>query len=433
MHRRGSFEAHKFDLLTEADSSAHSLGDHEYWMLPPPRLRTERTCVDFATHVLSASTYVGTPTAAKQEKLGGGDSVLPSSGPYSTIVGAGTRLRAKVRLQVVWYWTDRRLENWARGTLPKKLWGPSLKLGATAETPVYDTVPWKETQRQFILANSAAGRLQRVREYEGVVELDDDGAIDLVFSTDCHWSSLDESARGKLRKQEAYQLCQIHDESLLELADAPSSAAVQRASVVEGAECVKAAAASKGWVIYSLVEDSTALTSPKSTRKRRLSLSRRGSSASSADLSAAAAATLIDEQHRHHQQGSGSGSSSGSGNATTIQEATPPAAAGRRRRSSFSRSKSMGDLPTAPAAIYRPQRRTIQSGLKLESPPPSTASTTPTRLFGSGVGVEGDNEESSQAAAAVAADVTRQRSTRSASLRGSGRGLVRLCVTAFLS
>lgn len=111
---------------------------------------------------------------------------------------------AFVKLQIVFFWSDRRLKYWTSGSknnynrkLPDKLWGPSMVLNNSKDMVVehfdFSLVrPWEET-----------GRLKRVITYQGVVtnpmnllnfpfDMDD---VELRFYSNSHYTTLDWQVR----------------------------------------------------------------------------------------------------------------------------------------------------------------------------------------------------------------------------------------------
>jgi hypothetical protein len=257
LHRRGSFIAHSFAVVeTAASASRRSISDDDYWKQPPPTSNGgERLTVEFATHLLSCRRD---PAAA------GSPSLLPA--------GEGAQA-AQIQLQVVWHWSDRRLEGWDRigpdgnVALPPKLWGPTLKI---VDAKGHE-LPMEEVERQFTMVDPALGRLQRAREYRGVVGMDGE-EIDILFDSACYSLTRDGAIEGLMPKKLAYRLHQFagHDEGPEEFDAVASTLPAAQAG------CHKLGQAPNGFVVYSLVEDTTPLPSPtiavEHRRGRRRSL-----------------------------------------------------------------------------------------------------------------------------------------------------------------
>jgi hypothetical protein len=106
-------------------------------------------------------------------------------------------LSVRVKIAVVWYWTDPRLVNWT-GPLPATLWGPHTTLVNAQELT--------QEQTQFELTDPSEGRLKRGRMFYGTVfnEMDlhdfpfDLDHIDVFFESVSHYLTFDESIQGSI-------------------------------------------------------------------------------------------------------------------------------------------------------------------------------------------------------------------------------------------
>lgn len=115
-------------------------------------------------------------------------------------------LSVRVKVAVVWYWTDPRLAGWGAKPLPPDLWGPHIAM--------VNAQDMSDEQTQFELSNAETGRLKRGRLFYGTVSnhMDlrqfpfDMDSIDIIFESVSHYMTLDESMKGSMPKGKSYRL-----------------------------------------------------------------------------------------------------------------------------------------------------------------------------------------------------------------------------------